>query len=233
LHAGHRVAAARRHTGRPRQNRRKPCTHTVFRPFACPTSAEVETKYDDLREDVVAAQRLEELFVSHHQAVVSYARRHASAESVEDVVAETFLIAWQRLERVPADSPLPWLLVVARNVIGHQLRGASRRDALNVRLQERLTAEAADPASVQESTGPAAEAMARLGDKDREALELVAGDGLKPREAATVLGMSPSVFRVRLHRAKRRLRHLLEEEQTQQHPAEPSRRPLQAKENRA
>jgi RNA polymerase sigma-70 factor, ECF subfamily len=154
----------------------------------------------------------------YRTSVVSYARRRTPAESVDDVVAETFLIAWRRLERVPADSPLPWLLAVARNVIGTQRRGSSRRDALNMRLRESSTAEAVDPSSAQE-TGPVAEAMARLGEKDREALELVASDGLKPREAAAVLGMSSSTFRARLHRAKRRLGRLLEEQSTQ-HPAE-------------
>jgi RNA polymerase sigma-70 factor, ECF subfamily len=200
--------------------------------WAMPEIDRTMAKNDDRRAD--AAQRLEELFVSYHQAVAAYARRRAPAESVEDVVAETFLVAWQRLGRVPADSPLPWLLAVARNVIGNQLRGAGRRDALNLRLQERSTVETVDPPSVQESTGHVAEVMARLGEKDREALELVGIDGLKPREAAVVLGVSSSTFHVRLHRAKRRLGSLLEEQtQTEQRPAEPSRRPLKAKENRA
>jgi RNA polymerase sigma-70 factor, ECF subfamily len=178
--------------------------------------------FDDSRGDTLAAQRLEELFVAHRKAVVSYARRRAPAESVDDVVAETFLIAWRRLERVPADSPLPWLLAVARNLIANQRRGAGRRDALSLRLQE-MTAEAIDPPSVQE-TGAVVAAMARLGEKDREALELVAIDGLLPREAATVLGELPGTFRARLHRAKRRLRRLLVEEQSRQ-PVEPSPRP--------
>jgi RNA polymerase sigma-70 factor, ECF subfamily len=47
--------------------------------------------------------------------------------------------------------------------------------------------------------------------KDREALTLVAWDGLEPHEAAVVLGDSPGSFRVRLHRARTRLRRLLDE----------------------
>jgi RNA polymerase sigma-70 factor, ECF subfamily len=180
-------------------------------------------KSSDPLGDALAAQRLEELFGLYRKAVISYARRHAPAESVDDIVAETFLIAWRRLERVPADSPLPWLLVVARNVIADQRRAASRRDALSLRLQKRTITEAIDPPSVQEPTGPVAEAMARLGKKDREALELVASDGLRPREAAAVLGELPSTFRARLHRAKRRLRRLLHEQSQQL--AEPSPKP--------
>ena len=178
--------------------------------------------------DALAAKRLEELVRAHRAAVVSYARRRAPAESVDDVVAETFLVAWRRLERVPVASPLPWLLAVARNVIATQRRAAGRRDALYLRLRERTPGEAADSPSVDDQGGPVAVAMASLGEKDREALVLVACDGLRPREAATVLGEPPSVFYVRLHRAKRRLRRQLDKQREQ--PAESCPRPLQAKE---
>jgi RNA polymerase sigma-70 factor (ECF subfamily) len=48
-----------------------------------------------------------------------------------------------------------------------------------------------------------------LGERDREALMLVAWDGLDHRDAATVMGCSTSAFTVRLHRARRRLAGLL------------------------
>jgi RNA polymerase sigma factor (sigma-70 family) len=161
-------------------------------------------------EDAVAAQRLEDLFRTHHKAVVAYARRRAAPESVDDVVAETFLVAWRRLDRVPADLPLPWLLAIARNVIATQRRSASRRAALNGRLQasarRRPNAQSAEP-----STGIVATTLARLSERDREVLTLIGWDGLSPREAAAVLGELPSTFYVRLHRAKRRFRRLLDE----------------------
>jgi DNA-directed RNA polymerase specialized sigma24 family protein len=43
-------------------------------------------------------------------------RRGVTGGWADDVVAETFLIAWRRLDDVPVDDPLPWLLAVARNV---------------------------------------------------------------------------------------------------------------------
>ena len=55
-----------------------------------------------------------------------------------------------------------------------------------------------------------AAALGRLPANDREAITLIAWDGLRPAEAATVLGQSPAAFRVRLHRAKRRLRRELD-----------------------
>jgi RNA polymerase sigma-70 factor, ECF subfamily len=127
------------------------------------------------------------------------------------VVAETFLVAWRRLDRVPADSPLPWLLAIARNIVASQRRASSRRDALYLRLRESVGDQAADALSVEPPTGAVAAALARLGEKDREALTLIGWDGLRPREAAAVVGEIPSAFYVRLHRAKRRLRRLLDE----------------------
>ena len=158
--------------------------------------------------DARAAVRLEELFRRHHAAVAAYARRRAPRDAADDVVATTFLVAWRRLDDVPSDS-LPWLLAVARNVVATQRRGSRRRGALRLRL-ERAGAGASPPSAVEEPAGRVAAALGRLSANDREAITLIAWDGLRPAEAATVLGQSPATFRVRLHRAKRRLRRELE-----------------------
>jgi RNA polymerase sigma-70 factor (ECF subfamily) len=158
--------------------------------------------------DARAAERFEQLFRSHHRAVAAYARRRAPGDTSDDVVASTFLVAWRRVDEVPADS-LPWLLAVARNVIATQQRGSRRRGALRLRL-ERGDGSAASPSAVEEPAGQVAAALGRLPANDREAITLTAWDGLRPAEAATVLGQSPAAFRVRLHRAKRRLRRELD-----------------------
>jgi RNA polymerase sigma-70 factor (ECF subfamily) len=176
-----------------------------------PAIDKVMAKRNKGREDAVAVERLEVLFRAHHKAVLAYVRRRAAHESVDDVVAETFLVAWRRLDRVPADSPLPWLLAIARKVVATQRRSELRRDALYLRLQATLGCQVTDGLSAEPSTGAMAAALARLNDKDREALTLIGWDGLRPREAAAVMGEIPSAFYVRLHRAKRRLRRLLDE----------------------
>ena len=158
--------------------------------------------------DARAAERFEELFRGHHRAVAAYARRRAPGDTSDDVVANTFLVAWRRLDEVPADS-LPWLLAVARNVIATQQRGSRRRGALRVRL-EHADGSTAPRSAVEEPAGQVAAALGRLPANDREAITLIAWDGLRPAEAATVLGQSPAAFRVRLHRAKRRLRRELD-----------------------
>lgn len=159
--------------------------------------------------DVAAREQFEQLFRRHHAAVLAYARRRAPGEVVDDVVGETFLVAWRRLEQVPAEE-LPWLLGVARNVLATQRRGASRRRALTSRLSG-AEPEVGVSADLEAGDGVLLEALAKLAPKDREALTLIAWDGLAPHEAAAAVGDSPGTFRVRLYRARRRLRGLLEE----------------------
>lgn len=155
--------------------------------------------------------RFERLFRDHHAAVVAYVRRRAPRDVVDDVVAETFLVAWRRLDRTPEDEEvLPWLLGVARNVIATQGRGARRRDALVLRLRQTGMEPPSPPDPESGVDDPIIRALARLAPKDREALTLIAWDGLAPHEAARVLGEAPGTFRVRLHRARRRLRGLLQ-----------------------
>jgi RNA polymerase sigma-70 factor, ECF subfamily len=160
-----------------------------------------------------ATDRFERLFRAHHVAVVGYVRRRAPAEMVDDVVGETFLVAWRRLELVP-EQELAWLLAVARKVLATQRRGAQRRRALTLRLGSANAEPAAGsgvPAMLDGIDHRLTAALAQLAPKEREALMLIAWDGLEPHEAAVVLGEPPSTFRVRLHRARRRLRKLLEE----------------------
>jgi len=182
--------------------------------------------------DLTGAAGVEALFHSHYAAVSAYVRRRAPAESVDDVVAETFVVAWRRWERVPVDDALPWLLAVARNVIATQRRGMQRRSALAVRLRRFAEAQTFEPAGVEDPDGGIASALAALGEKDREALTLIAWDGLTPREAAAVLGELPATFRARLHRAKRRLRRLVEERAHHEEQTDsPTPRLLEAKES--
>ena len=70
-------------------------------------------------------ERFESLFREHHAAVRGYALRRGPPDMAPDVVAETFLVAWRRLDDVPAD-PLPWLYGVARRGLANARRSADR-----------------------------------------------------------------------------------------------------------
>lgn len=153
--------------------------------------------------------RFEVIFDQTYEPVLAYARRRAPADA-DDVVAETFAIAWRRLEHVPRDA-LPWLYGVARRLLSEERRAGRRREALILRMRrERSVLSDGDAPRVQ----PVFEALSQLGARDREAIMLVAWEGLSAERAATAMGCSTVAFRVRLHRARARLRARLEEDET-------------------
>jgi len=154
-------------------------------------------------------QRFADLWRDHAPAVLRYARRRVVGTDVDEVVAETFLVAWRRLDEVP-DVPLPWLLGVARGVAANLRRSARRRESLHERLAAqpiRLDQDSPD----RSEPPPIGRALERLSVADRELLTLLAWDGLTHEQAADALGCSRGALAVRLHRARRRLRRLLEE----------------------
>lgn len=138
--------------------------------------------------------------------VFAYARRHCDAPAAQDVVSDTFMVAWRRYGELPPE-PLPWLLVVARNTIANRHRRERRQGALVDSL-----------AGIQRLAGPAVgvdqsvverdaliRALGELTEFEREALLLIAWDGLTNAEAARVAGCSQRAFEVRLSRARARL----------------------------
>jgi RNA polymerase sigma-70 factor (ECF subfamily) len=161
--------------------------------------------------------RLEQLFRRHHQAVSNYARRRVGAGLADDVVAETFLVAWRRLDDVPVDA-LPWLLGVARRTLSTQQRSARRQTALAEKLAADIRAPIIDTSTLSELDTAVVEALVRLRPRDREAITLIAWDDLTPAQAAVALGQSRAAFRVRLHRAKLRLRKELARDPRAQSP---------------
>ncbi|MEZ5077752.1 MAG: sigma-70 family RNA polymerase sigma factor [Solirubrobacterales bacterium] len=163
----------------------------------------------DLDQDASDAE-FERCFRAHYADVLAFARRRlTAAQTADDAAAETFAVAWRRREAIPA-APLPWLYGIALRVIANQRRSERRRRNLAQRLAGTAVAtEVADPGEALHQRTEFAAAFARLGDSDRELLSLVAWDGLEPREAARALGCSHGAFRVRFHRARRRLRRHL------------------------
>jgi RNA polymerase sigma-70 factor, ECF subfamily len=151
-------------------------------------------------------QRFDQLWRDHAPAVVRYARRHVLSDEVEDVVAETFVVAWRRLEEVPPYG-LPWLFGVARNISANTRRGRRRQEALSGRIAADLDDGPDWPGTDGDDAVTAA--LHRLSDADRELLTLIAWDGLSHTEAAEALGCSRGALKVRLHRARSRFAALL------------------------
>lgn len=173
-------------------------------------------------------ERFERIYRENFRSVLRFALARIDPERAKDVAAETFLVAWRRLDDVPAE-PRAWLLGVARRVIAGQFRSEARRDALAVRLIGAQGAGNSDLAEAIADRDEVLTAFAALRERDREVLRLVAWDGLTPPEAATVLGVTRLAFAVRLHRARRRLQRALESDASPAPSTENPRRHVDAR----
>jgi RNA polymerase sigma-70 factor, ECF subfamily len=147
------------------------------------------------------SQRFTTMYDECRQRVWAYVVSRAGRQVADEVVSETFAIAWRRFDDVP-DPALPWLLGVARNVLRDNIRAEIKRESLANELRAWTEGDHAEQVAERLAV---IKAMASLPEDDREILILVAWQGLTPREAARVVGCSAAAFRVRLHRARRRL----------------------------
>jgi RNA polymerase sigma-70 factor (ECF subfamily) len=152
--------------------------------------------------------RFERLYEKHSAAVLAYALRRSAPEDAADVAAETFVVAWRRFDGVPEDETLPWLYGIARRVLSTQRRTEGRQDAVAQRVAREWSDRALSPS---DTIRDVVTALAELPEVEREVLMLAAWEELSSREAAAVLGCSPTAFRIRLYRARKRLRSLLSE----------------------
>lgn len=156
--------------------------------------------------DPDTVQQFTSLYERHHDQVYGYAVTRAGRDLADEVVAETFLVAWRRFEAVPRGEPLPWLLGTARNVIRERYRSEERQRRVAGELSAWIAeADHADVADLVTDRAAVLAALARLPEDDRELLTLIAWHGLAPRAAARVIGCSTATYFVRLHRARRRL----------------------------
>lgn len=148
-------------------------------------------------------EEFEQLYRQHAGAVLAYARRRTTREAADDVVADVFMVAWRRVDDVPAE-PLPWLLGVARKVLANQRRGEHRGAELRDRIRGQRVSGGRGPFG-DDGPSVAVRALWSLGASDQELLMLIAWDRLTRAQAAEALGISVGTLAVRLHRARRRL----------------------------
>ncbi|MGH8915873.1 MAG: RNA polymerase sigma factor, partial [Acidimicrobiia bacterium] len=80
-------------------------------------------------------ERFRLLFDGHLNDLRAYCRRRLAPDEVDDAVAEVFVVAWRKLEKVPPGNEARlWLYGVARNVVRNQTRSSRRRLRLGMRL---------------------------------------------------------------------------------------------------
>lgn len=157
-------------------------------------------------------ERFRGWYDSTYDDVLRFVQRRCHPSHAEDVVADAFLVAWRRYAEVPADhgESRAWLFGIARGCLANTRRGDQRREALRVRVADALPAGSQLGADAVAHRVDLAVAWRLLRPVDQEALALTAWDGLTGPQAAAVLGIAPTAYRLRLSRARRALRRHLD-----------------------
>jgi RNA polymerase sigma-70 factor (ECF subfamily) len=166
------------------------------------------------------------------EPVRRYLARRTDPATAAEVLNETLLVCWRRLDEVWGTSDgsadheaVPWAIVVARNLLANAQRAERRRSRLVgkiIALDPPVSVVDSAPSGDGEQDDTLIDALARLRSADAELLRLWAWDGLESPQLATVLGISPNAAAIRLHRAKARLRAELLDTQTPMKSAHPA-----------
>ncbi|WP_167472378.1 RNA polymerase sigma factor [Nocardia arthritidis] len=172
----------------------------------------------DYRPDGPVAE-FEQLYRANFGLVLAYfARRTTDPQIAADLTADTFVAAITSFGTFDPrrGSPRGWLLGIAKNVYARHCENTSRardamarlggRRALDIDEASELLVRIDDERSGRELLA----SLAELAPVDRGAVELVDVAGLTPKEAAAALGISAGALRVRLFRARAKLRNLFD-----------------------
>ena len=161
------------------------------------------------RSQAADRARFEQIYTETRQPVLAYLlRRTENIDDAADLLSETYLVAWRRIDNLPVggDARL-WLFGVARRLLANQRRRTQTGADLAAALKQTLAVEQPQPLPAErEDIGGVLLALAQLSAADRELLLLSGWEELTPTEIATVIGHPAPIVRVRLHRARARLR---------------------------
>lgn len=168
----------------------------------------------DVRRGDGPAERFERLYRMHVRAVMGYfARRSREPQAVFDLTADTFVEAIRSFSpsTPAAGHERGWLFAIARRVYAQHCEATARRERAELRegaqqLGEQQLEELLERIDAEREGRHLLRRLAQLPTLEREAVELVDIAGLAPKEAAASLGVSPGTLRVRLFRARARLR---------------------------
>ena len=153
------------------------------------------------------------LFDRHGAEIHRYAARRLGTAAADDVMAETFAVAFARRDRYDRSRPdaRPWLYGIATNLIRGHRRSEARRWRAMSREPSRAEAEPEADRAAERLTARAARAdltlaLARLPARQRDVLLLYAWADLDYDAIARALGIPVGTVRSRLHRARASIR---------------------------
>ena len=154
-------------------------------------------------------QRFTAIYDATCSHVWAYVVSRAGQAVADEVVSDTFLVAWRKFDVMP-DPPLPWLLGIARNRVRENVRADVRRSSLANELRHWASGTTDDVGAAVTDRLETLRALTSLAEDERELLILTAWHGLSSAEIARVVGCSPTAARVRIHRARKRFERALE-----------------------
>ncbi|HEX5671780.1 MAG TPA: sigma-70 family RNA polymerase sigma factor, partial [Acidimicrobiia bacterium] len=153
--------------------------------------------------------RFTDIYRRFGQPIHAYCARRTADSQVADAVADTFLVAWRRIDQVPdGDAALPWLYGVAYRVISHQWRHRARSRRLKDRLRSLAQVDEMAPDVLlvrSEEHRVVLAASARLRPIDQEILRLTLWEELSHADVALVLGIEVTAVKQRAYRARQNL----------------------------
>jgi RNA polymerase sigma-70 factor (ECF subfamily) len=157
--------------------------------------------------------RFEALYDEHRLTVLAYCLRRTNPSDAADACAETFLVAWRRIDDVPEPpDSVAYLYGVARRVLSNHFRAFHRRSRLDAKLRELGVAPPPDPLAVvvqQAQRAEVVDAVRRLNPRDREIVMLHTWEDLSRETIAEMLGVTRAAVDQRIHRSYRRLARVL------------------------
>lgn len=160
--------------------------------------------------------RFERLYDRYHAQVLAYAVRRVARSEAEDACAETFLVAWRRIDEVPdADGSLPYLYAIAARTLANRRRSSWRRRRLLSKARRAEVRDPNDPVAMvlrRDQDRSIEAAVLDLPAKYRDVVMLYAWDDLTRAQIASMMGISKSAVDQRIHRAYRRLARSLRHE---------------------
>ena len=174
------------------------------------------TDHQTAPEDGAGAGLAREWYEAYGQAVYSYVRFHLpTADAAEDVTADTFLKVFRAVGQFDPDrgQPKTWIFRIAQNTLRDYLRRSRVRRHVAIGNMRDLACDAPSPEERllwEEQVARLLDAVAELGEADREIISLRYGSGMDTAAVAEVLGVRESAVRTRLWRALTRLRTIME-----------------------
>lgn len=153
------------------------------------------------------------LVAAHRRALLRYGLRRVDDRfAAEEVVAETYVVAWRRWGAKPdPDEEIFWLYGIARGVVSNVRRSQSRSLRLEGRLAFEREGEQESPRYGEEDVEQLMRALGALSPNEQELLQFAYWEKLSYREIGLVLDCSEKAVGIRLSRARQKLRHWLNE----------------------